>query len=549
MKPDSSLNASSRRNSLRSMKSEEFDLLIIGGGITGTGAALDAAARGLKVALVEQCDLASGTSSKSSKMIHGGLRYLEQLNVSLVREALGERSRLLNVIAPHLVKPVSFLYPLRYRLWERAYVGLGVWLYDRLGGARHLPKAKHLSHSATAAIAPALKPGSYTGGIQFWDAQEDDARYVMFVARTAVSKGAALATRVKCNKLLVAGEKVVGAQVTDLETGECFNLKARHVATATGAWTGLLQNDVVEMPFTVRLSKGVHILLPAEAIDLGVGLLARTNSGLLFVIPWEGHWLVGDTDTEWLGLPEEITPSSADVAQLLSRLNAVLTAPVTADQIIGVFAGIRPLVSDASHKDMTKLSRNHVVATPLPGLTMIGGGKYTTYRVMAADLIDEVVRCLGDEVYPSSTTEHLPLVGANQFRKLKDDDRALAASSGLTVVQIERLLGRYGDRILELISLITANPEMAEPLSDGDVLKGEIAYACTHEGALHIEDVMERRTRMNILLPDQGQSVLAEVAKIMQEVLGWTDEQTLTEWLRYQENEKRLRQLRKSEVV
>jgi glycerol-3-phosphate dehydrogenase len=312
------LNDETRRASLERMESGELDLLIIGGGITGVGAALDGAARGLAVGLIEQQDLASGTSRKSSKLIHGGLRYLEQLNFRLVREALRERGLLVNRIAPHLVQPVPFLLPLRHRIWERAYLGAGVMLYDRMGGSRHVPPSRHLSRTGVARIAPALRDSACVGGVQFWDAQEDDARYVTFVARTAAAHGASIATRVKASELIVEDGRVTGVRAFDTETGQPYSIKTRHVATAIGAWTGDLVPETTAKSIEVRLSKGVHIVLARSAIEMDTGLLARTKSGLLFVIPWEGYWLVGDTDTEWDGhltacSPPEPTSQSCSI--------------------------------------------------------------------------------------------------------------------------------------------------------------------------------------------------------------------------------------------
>lgn len=528
--------ATYRATAIQTMRDEILDVLIIGGGITGAGAALDAAARGLKVGLIEQHDIASGTSSKSSKMIHGGLRYLEQLDFSLVKEALNERRLLLTTIAPHLVRPVPFLYPLRYRLWERVYVGAGILLYDRLANDRHLPAGRHLSRSQTAQLAPALAPQHYIGGIQFWDAQEDDARYALCVARTAANYGGWLATRVKCNTLLRDGERVTGAKATDLETGEQFNIRAHHVVTATGAWTGELLRDAINVPFNVRPSIGAHILLPADSIDMHTGLLARTATGLLFVIPWQGQWLVGDTDSDWPHAPEEIKVTDVEVQQLLARLNSVLKRPISAEQIIGAFVGLRPLVSGNDQASTKQLSRHHAIATPVAGLTMIAGGKYTTYRIMAADVIDEVIQYAKRSNITASSTAQIPLIGAHHFAQLQNQSAELVQQSGLLPEQIDRLLHRYGDCIADLLQLIRAQPDLATPVHSSDgVLRVEIAYACSHEGARHLDDVMERRTRMAIQLANQGADVVEEVARIMQQQLNWNNEVTSQELTYYRQ--------------
>src|SRR5262245_27602407 len=399
------LDPAARRRALAALGSGELDVLVIGGGITGAGAALDAATRGLAVGLVEARDLAAGTSSTSSKVIHGGLRYLEMGDISLVREALRERELLLTRIAPHLVSPVPFLWPLRGRAWERAYLGAGLALYDTIGGARSVPRHRHLSRRGALALAPALRADAVVGGVQFWDGQEDDARMVAVVARTAAAHGAAIATRVRVTGFRAQGE----VEAVDEETGEPLLLRARHVASAAGAWTdelralsgGVSQRRIVP-------SKGIHAFVTGDRIRMENGVLARTEKSVLFVVPWQRGWLIGDTDTPWTGPPGEVVATGADVDYLLGRANALLASPLTRDDVCGVTAGLRPLVASAARTDTTRISRSHVVESPAPGLTTIAGGKYTTYRVMAADLIDEVARQLGAK--GASQTRDVPLL-------------------------------------------------------------------------------------------------------------------------------------------
>ncbi|MCP9625339.1 FAD-dependent oxidoreductase, partial [Nocardia otitidiscaviarum] len=279
-----------RDDAIAHLEDTEIDVLVVGGGIVGAGAALDAAARGLNVTLVEARDWAAGTSSRSSKLIHGGLRYLEQLDFALVREALKERGLLLNKIAPHLVHPVSFLFPLQHRVWERAYIGAGVALYDTLGGARAVPMHKHLTRSGALELAPALKDDALTGAIRYYDAQVDDARYVMTLARTAAKHGATVLTRTRVTGLLREGQRVIGATVMDLETGREYNVRARSVISATGVWTDEMNRMTgVDFPFHVRMSKGVHIMVPRERLNMDTGIIMRTEKSVLFVIPWEQH--------------------------------------------------------------------------------------------------------------------------------------------------------------------------------------------------------------------------------------------------------------------
>ena len=371
------------------MAAETFDILVVGGGVTGTGAALDAATRGLSVALIEARDYAAGASSKSSKLIHGGLRYLEMLDFGLVREALTERGLLLTRLAPHLVRPVSFLWPLTHRLWERPYVGAGMVLYDTMGGRRAVPRARHLSRTKALRLAPGLRPDAFVGAVQFYDAQEDDARMVACLARTAAGYGAALATGIRMEQLLTRDGRVTGARARDLARGTDLEIRARHVVLAAGAWTGTATGQDLR----VRPSKGVHIMVPRDRIMMGTGLLTRTEKSVLFVIPWGQHWLIGDTDTEWPYDPASPAASRADIDHLLAKANRMLASPLTAADIEGVFAGLRPLVAAASgNGDTTRLSREHTIDSSVAGLSVIAGGKYTTYRVMARDLIDAAAR-------------------------------------------------------------------------------------------------------------------------------------------------------------
>ncbi len=400
-----------RARAINALGDTEIDVLVIGGGVTGAGAALDAAARGLSVTLVEARDFAAGTSSRSSKLIHGGMRYLEMLDFVLVREALKERGLLLSKLAPHLVHPVSFLIPLQHRVWERAYIGAGVALYDTLGGARAVPMHRHLSRTKALELAPGLKDDAMTGAIRYYDAQVDDARHTMMLARTAAQHGATVLTRTKVVELIREGERVVGAKVEDLETGLEHTIRARTVISATGVWTDdMIKMTGVDFPFHVRMSKGVHIMVPRERLDIGTGLIMRTEKSVLFVIPWAEHWIIGTTDTDWTLDKNHPTASTADVQYLLDHVNTLLREPLTRADIVGTYAGLRPLMTGAN-KETSKLSREHAVAEPAPGLFVIAGGKYTTYRVMAADVVDAAAATLGSDA-PRSTTESLPILGA-----------------------------------------------------------------------------------------------------------------------------------------
>ncbi|MEO7449200.1 MAG: glycerol-3-phosphate dehydrogenase/oxidase, partial [Humibacillus sp.] len=348
-----------RTRAWKRLATKQFDVLVIGGGVTGAGTALDAATRGLSTALVEQRDFASGTSSRSSKLFHGGLRYLEQMNFDLVREALKERELMLTRLAPHLVRPVSFLYPLTGRGWERPYVTAGLTLYDSMGGARSTPRHKQLTRTGALKIAPALKRESLTGALLYYDAQADDARHTMTTVRTAAAYGATVTASARVVDLLRAGERVVGALVENVETGERVAVHASVVINCTGVWT----DDVQTMAggrgrFHVRASKGVHIVVARDRINSESGLILRTEKSVLFVIPWGTHWIIGTTDTDWELDRAHPAATRADIDYILGHLNAVLNVPLTHDDIQGVYAGLRPLLSGES-EDTSQLSREH----------------------------------------------------------------------------------------------------------------------------------------------------------------------------------------------
>ncbi|MEX1179098.1 MAG: glycerol-3-phosphate dehydrogenase/oxidase [Nitriliruptor sp.] len=522
-----------RRASLDRLAARISDVVVIGGGVTGAGAALDAATRGLTVGLVEQRDYAAGTSSRSSKLIHGGLRYLEQLDIGLVREALGERGRILQHLAPHLVRPVSFLYPLTRHGWERAYVGAGIALYDQLGGDRHLPRHSHLSRRAALRVAPALRHDALVGAVRYWDAQVDDARHTMELARTAAAYGADVANSTRVTGLLREGERVVGVRVVDQEDGRELELRARQVINATGVWADDVQAMAGRGRIRVRASKGIHLLVPKDRIHSDSGLILRTSSSVLFVIPWGRHWIIGTTDTDWdLDLAHPAA-SARDIQYLLDRVNRVLRTPLSHEDVEGVYAGLRPLLSGESEAT-SKLSREHAVATTVAGLITVAGGKYTTYRVMARDVVDEAAHNLPQRV-PGSVTSRTPLLGAEGYHALWNRRRRLADETGLHVSRIEHLLHRYGSMIGEVLDLLADRPELGERIDGSDTyLKVEAVYAASHEGALHLDDLLTRRTRTSIETFDRGLTAARSVAPLMAEVLGWDDDDIAAELTHYE---------------
>ena len=511
-----------RAKDLARMRDESFDILVIGGGVTGAGIALDAATRGLTVALVEQRDFAAGTSSRSSKLIHGGLRYLEQLNFALVREALTERGLLLNDLAPHLIKPVSFLYPLKHPVWERAYAGAGVLLYDTLGGARQLPRHQHLSRRKALELVPSLRSDALVGALRYWDAQVDDARHTMEIARTAAAYGAAVAISARVTDLLREGERVVGAVVRDQEGGEEVHVHAKQVINATGVWADNIQEMAGRGRVQVRASKGIHIVVPKDRIHADSGMILRTETSVLFVVPWGTHWIIGTTDTDWELDLAHPAASATDIQYLLDRVNQVLRTPLTHEDVEGVYDGLRPLLAGESEAT-SKLSREHAVAQTAAGLITIAGGKYTTYRVMAKDAVDAAARSLPQRV-PPCVTDRTPLLGAEGYHALWNRRRRLADEVGIHVSRIEHLLNRYGSLISELLTLLEDRPELGERIDGApDYLKVEALYAASHEGALHLDDLLTRRTRISVQTFDRGLAAARDVAPLMGEVLGWDD--------------------------
>jgi glycerol-3-phosphate dehydrogenase len=520
------LGPASRRASLRRMADEVLDVVVIGGGVTGAGCALDAASRGLSVALVEQRDVAAGTSSRSSKLIHGGLRYLEQGNFALVREALQERALLLGRLCPHLVRPVSFLYPLRVPVLERAYLAAGLTLYDllarRRGGEGALPRHRHLSRRACLALAPGLRRDALVGGVLYWDAQVDDARHTLAVARTAALHGAAVATSVRAVGFVREGERVVGVQAVDLESGAEIVVRGRQLVNATGVWTDRVQTLAGRGQIRVRASKGIHLVVPRDRLHADTGLILRTEKSVLFVIPWGRHWIVGTTDTDWELDLAHPAASRADIDYLLGRVNRVLAQPLGHGDIEGVYAGLRPLLHGES-EETSALSREHAVTQSVSGLITVAGGKYTTYRVMARDAIDAAARSLPGRVAPSCT-DRLPLVGAEGYEALCNRRERIAAAWGLEPARVQRMLERYGARLPEVLEPARERPELLRPLAGAeDHLAAEIRYAATHEAALHLDDVLTRRTRISIETFHRGTACAREVADLLGEVLGWSE--------------------------
>ncbi|WP_193509469.1 glycerol-3-phosphate dehydrogenase/oxidase [Cryobacterium sp. BB736] len=522
----SRLGAPERAAAIARMRDGELDVLVVGGGVVGAGAALDAATRGLRVGLVEARDWASGTSSRSSKLVHGGIRYLEQLDFSLVREALVERGLLLEKLAPHLVRPVRFLYPLTVPLVERGYIGAGMALYDVMsytgGRSPGVPHHRHLSRRQVQLAMPGLRTDDIRGGISYFDAQVDDARFVVTLVRTAAQYGAQVANRLRVEGFLKEGDRIVGARVRDYHAGGQFEIRAKRVVNATGVWTDdteALTGDRSRM--RVRASKGVHLVVPKDRFHSTMGVLLRTEKSVLFVIPWGRHWIIGTTDTDWNLDKAHPAATAADIDYLLQRVNRVLAEPLSREDVVGVYAGLRPLLAGESD-DTSKLSREHVVESTVPGMVFVAGGKFTTYRVMAMDAIDAT----GVTAVPSVTAD-IPLAGAEGFAAAWNVRAALAAEFGIRERRVRHLLHRYGALASEVLELIRGDASLGELLpGTRDYLRAEVVYSARSEGALHLDDVLTRRTRISIEAADRGVAAAPVVARLMGGVLGW-DEQRI----------------------
>ncbi|UVI37106.1 glycerol-3-phosphate dehydrogenase/oxidase [Brevibacterium spongiae] len=508
---------------------DPLDVFVVGGGVTGAGSAFDAATRGLKVGVVDAKDWAAGTSSRSSKLMHGGLRYLEMLDFKLVAEALKERDLLLQHTAPHLVEPVAFVFPFEHRLIDRAFIGSGVLLYDtmatRPGRKRAVPMHRHLSKKALSAHFPGLADEAAVGALEYYDAKVDDARFVMTLVRSAVSYGAAAANHVSVIGYLHDGDHVTGVHARDEITGEEFDIHARRTILAGGVWTEEQQDLAkADAGLKVLASKGVHITVAQDKIKAApnTGIISKTEKSVLFVIPWEGYWVIGTTDTPWNEDVDAPVATSPDIEYLLEHANAILADKLTREDVIGVYSGLRPLLQPVAKEGQasTKVSREHTVMEVEPALAAIAGGKFTTYRVMAEDAVDFV---LGDDAKDRrSLTESVPLLGAQGVGALRRGQAGIAEKYGWDEDRVKRLIRRYGTLIENLLDLVDEDPDLGRPLDGADrYLRVEAHYAAAAEGAVHLGDILERRMRLNYESRDRGKSAAEAVAAIVAPVLGW----------------------------
>lgn len=520
-----------RREALARLRDEHFDVLVIGGGITGAGVALDASARGLRTALVERDDFASGTSSRSSKLVHGGLRYLQQREYRLVRENLVERRRLL-ANAPHLVRQIPFLVPVLGRQGSgaaarvRAYA-TALWLYDLLGGPRGGARHRRISATEVCSHFPALRTELVRAGFIFHDAHADDARLTLAVVRTAVlDHGAVAANRAPVSAVIKddAG-RACGARLAD-----GTELRAAAVVNAAGVWADDVRAlDEGSHPGSLRPAKGVHLTVAPEKLACDMATVLPAGGGRsIFVVPWAGRVYLGTTDTDYDGPLDDPQCTPADVAYVLGAVNAAVGRPLEGADVVGMWAGLRPLVAGAGSSRTTDLSRRHRVATSASGVITVTGGKLTTYRKMAADTVDEVVARLGAARAGPSRTAGLALRGASGTPQLLGTGAAAAARRlGTTTDVLVHLVGRYGGETPAVLQLAGEIEGLSEPLVPGlAYLRAEAVYAARHEMAVTLEDVLSRRTRCLLLDADATVAAAPDVARLLAPELGWTADDT-----------------------
>jgi glycerol-3-phosphate dehydrogenase len=524
---------SAREAALARLADQTWDVLIIGGGIVGSGALLDATSRGLTAALVEQDDLAVGTSSRSSRLIHGGLRYLEDLRVQLVREALAERSKLLR-LAPHLVRLERFLFPIYgWPLFHRAFMGAGLTLYDLLGAARDGGRAHHLGAEAVAELIPNIRRDGLRGGVTYSDGVEDDARYSIAVALTAVEHGATVATRARVTDLLTDGSgRIRGVSVHDRLGGNELEVRATRVIDATGVWLGDPASRLGGSTMKLIPSRGTHLVFERDRLPLKTGMTLRVPGRVVFVIPYPGIWLVGTTDVGDNGAPDRPVPTADEVDEILENVNHVLEADLTRDDAVAAYAGLRPLVG-VPGGDTARVSREHTIHRERSGLVRVSGGKYTTYRLMARDAVDYVLE--GDDPMPRSRTAQLPIIGAASREQLDRLAAELASETGLDRARTGALVDRHGTRAREVVEL-GREQDLLRPLADDrSELEAEVAWAVEQELALSLDDVLSRRLRLSMSRRDRGASLAARVAQVAGARLGWDGQRQAAEVEQYLE--------------
>ena len=526
--------AFNRSDALRRLESTDFDVVVIGGGITGVGCALDAASRGLRVALIERDDFASGTSSKSSKLVHGGIRYLQQGDVRLVYEALAER-QILRRNAPHLVKVLPFLIPIFStkgvvnRKLARA-MGTAMWMYDLTGGLRIGKMHKRVSKKQALEWFPTLPADKLMPSYLYYDAEADDARLVVTVARTAALRfGATLVNRPEVVDLQKNSNGNVNGVVVEAD-GRTFTVSTKAVVNAAGVWSDDVRAlDEAEHPRSIRPAKGVHITVAWSKVRNTVAAVIPVpgDKRSVFVVPWGQFTFVGTTDTDYTGPVDDPQCNEDDVEYLLRALNGSITETVTTDDILGTWAGLRPLVADPEASGRTAdLSRRHKVRRSDSGVVTITGGKLTTYREMAADTIDEVLSEVLDadritRFRRRSKTKHIKIHGANGYEELVDSADTISPLGG---DQVRRLADRYGSDATTVLAIAESDQSLAEPLVPGlHYLRAEAIFAVRYEMATTVDDILSRRTRARLETRDASADAAAAVAALLAPELGWDE--------------------------
>ncbi|HEU0028248.1 MAG TPA: glycerol-3-phosphate dehydrogenase/oxidase [Ktedonobacterales bacterium] len=537
------LNAETRSRYLDRMASEPFDTLVIGGGVTGLGVALDAAARGYRVALVEKGDFASGTSSKSTKLVHGGIRYLPQFDFGLVHEALVERGILIQN-APYLVRPLAFVLPL-YDTSRKPLgipivpprgIGLGLmlsaglWMYDLLAGRRGIDRHQRISLEQAQALTPLLKTDGLKETFVYWDAQTNDTRLVVSILRTAAQLGASLANYAEVIGFEKRDGRLTGARVRNTLTGGELTIRARHIVNAAGIFAervAMLSGD--ESKAAVAPSKGIHLVVDRDRVgvsDTGIVLPETEDGRILFVIPWGDRAVIGTTDTG-SGDLDHPEASIEDIDYLLRHVNHYLSVTLTHDDLISVFAGYRPLVRSRA-KPSANLSRTHVVLEEDNGMVTIIGGKLTTYRRMAQDTVDVLAKRDGMTI--AHPTMNLPLSGAVNWKRAQRELARRCAALGIPPDVERSLEWNYGRNALDMLALVEADPTLGQRvIPDLPFIRAEIVYACRAEMAMRLDDAIARRVRIELEASDRGVDVASEMARLMAGELGWTPDQTQAE--------------------
>jgi glycerol-3-phosphate dehydrogenase len=517
-----------RRADVAALAGETWDVLIVGGGIVGAGALLDAVSRGMRAALIEQDDFAAGTSSRSSRLIHGGLRYLEQFRFGLVREALAERSRLLT-LAPHLVRIEPLLFPIYGTPYlSKGFYDAGLALYDILGARHDGGWHRRLSRVDTLDLAPTLRGQGLRGGLLYHDGVEDDARYTLAVVRTAQAAGAVAVSRVRATGLAPAGGSGPGSirilRSTDLATGNELEIPTRAVVDATGVWAAEPGHRFDGASLRTLPSRGAHLVVQRERIPNRTGLTIRVPGKVVFLVPWTDHWLIGTTDAFFEGPAARPTAAGWEVDMLLATVNATMDVTLGRDDVVGTFAGLRPLIAP-SDGSTVKASREHRVTVEASGVVRIGGGKYTTYRVMARDVIDAVLGRDGARAHPSRTADWR-LVGAadtDAQNRIAAELAAIPALASIGSATPAQLVARHGTEAPAVVAL-GAELDLLRPLVPGrGFLEAEVAWAARRESALSLDDVLARRTRLAMELPDRGAAIAPRVADILGAELGWDE--------------------------